>query len=261
MQEKSDCGLTALHYGIAYCRYEIVEILLKNGAKIHAKSNAGWTPMTIAIHQSNAAMCRLLIQYGYKMDKKYSWKETPLEQSIKIYSEECAMTIVHWGGNLARKSEPSYFYMAVNENLMKLAKFLAAVQPKFLGEEWIQERRWPLSTYFRPDIHQWIVERSRKPYTLKQLCRARIFRQLGKYTLNKIDKLPIPDDLKQYLKYKEFIKEKFYKAKNLNLDECPLDCEAWCGNRLCPPIEISDSDYSSSPDEEVHPCTAACEKK
>ena len=57
-------GYTALHYSVSYRRYEITDILLHNGIKIHATANNGATSMTMAISDKLAAMVKLLIEHG-----------------------------------------------------------------------------------------------------------------------------------------------------------------------------------------------------
>lgn len=68
---KTEDGLTALHYAVAYRRYDICRFLLSERIKVHASSCNGVTSMLIAIEHHNAAMVRLLIQYGYKLDRPY----------------------------------------------------------------------------------------------------------------------------------------------------------------------------------------------
>ena len=68
---KTDEGLTALHYAVAYRRYSICRLLLRERVKIHARSNSGITAMTVAIEHHNAAMVKILIECGYRLDRPY----------------------------------------------------------------------------------------------------------------------------------------------------------------------------------------------
>lgn len=247
IQARTEDGFNALHYAVAYRRYDIAEYLLQNEIKIHAKSNNGITPMTVAIEHHNPAMVKLLIEYGYKMDKRYAWKETPLSQAINLHSEECAMTLIQQGCELKKKRGHSYFLMAVDEKLMRLAKFMAAVQPQCLQEDWVKTKKWPVSIYHRPDIIKWLEQESDKVRSLRQLCRGRIFRLLGKYPPNKVKKLKLPEALADYVSYNTHVKEEFFNQKSLNVKgECPIDCPAICTRKYCPPIEFSSSSESES---------------
>ena len=56
--------------GCNYCfRYAITEFLLENKINKHAVSHSGITPMAIAVEHLNPAMVRILIKYGYNMNK------------------------------------------------------------------------------------------------------------------------------------------------------------------------------------------------
>ncbi|XP_061180289.1 putative ankyrin repeat protein RF_0381 isoform X2 [Saccostrea echinata] len=248
LHAKTTSGLNALHYAVAYRRYDICELLLENGIKINSKSPSGVTAMTVAVEQQIPAMVKLLLEYGYRIDKKYKWKETPLQHAINIHSEECAVTLIHYGCSLvpdAKWRGPSYFFMAVNENQMKVLKFMVALKPTFLNEKWLQRKKWPVSIYRRPDIIEWLEKESQRVQSLKELCRGRIFHYLGKFGIKKIDSLQLPETMKDYLRYKEFIKEKYYVRKKLDLKCCPFECPSYCANKRCLPIEISSSEEDS----------------
>lgn len=248
LQAKTTSGLNALHYAVGYRRYEICELLLENGIKINSKTPSGVTAMAIAVEQQIPAMVKLLLDYGYRIDKKYKWKETPLQHAINIHSEECAVTLIHYGCSLVPEGKwkgPSYFFMAVNENQMKVVKFMVAIKPTLLNEKWLQQKKWPVSIYRKPEVVDWLVKKSQEVQSLKKLCRGRIFQYLGKFGLKKIDSLPLPEAMKAYLNYNEFVKEKYYLRKKLNLKCCPFECPSYCANRRCLPIEISSSEEDS----------------
>ncbi|XP_035829420.1 putative ankyrin repeat protein RF_0381 [Aplysia californica] len=244
---KTEEGLTALHFSIAYRRYEICEYLLKSGIKVNACSNHGVTAMTVAIEQHNPYMVRLLVQFGYKLNKPYKWSETPLEQAIKIHSQECALTLLHWGCSRKRKrKQTSYFYLAVNEKQWSIVRFLTHLNPMYLQETWIRAAKWPVSIYHRPDAREYLLNAAKEVWTLKQYCRAVVFNTIGKYAPVKIDKLPLPPVLKEYLKFNEFVKEDFYIQEPLEKVECPFDCPTICPQRNCPELDISISSDTDS---------------
>jgi len=247
IQAKTEDGFNALHFAVAYKRFEIAEYLLQNEIKISAKSNNGITAMTVAIEHRNPAMVKLLVEWGYKMNKRYKWKETPLSQAINLHSEEAAMTLIQLGCELGKKRGPSYFYMAVDEKLMRLVKLLAAVQPQFLQEPWVRDHDWPVSIYHRPDLIKWLEQESNKVRSLRQLCRGRIFRLLGKYPESKLKKLSLEKNIMEYCSYKSHVKDEFFVQEQLNLKgDCPIECPAICSRKYCPPIEFSSSSESDS---------------
>lgn len=251
---KTDDGLTALHFAIAYRRYDICRMLLHERLKIHARSYSGVTALTLAIEHHNPAMVRILIEYGYKIDRRYKWGELPIQQAIALQSQECAMTLAHWGCSLTevlpstrskkKKCPFSAFFLAINERLMSLARLLIDLRPAFLREEWLWQKEWPVSLYRRPMVRDWLLEQAATPRTLKCLCRAAIYRRLGLDAPTKLDKLPLPPPLKQYMGFPEHIKDTFYVEKPLE-EECPYDCAVTCPRKAaCPQIDLSFSDDS-----------------
>jgi len=247
IQAKTDDGLTALHYAVAYRRYEICEYLLKCGIKVNSSSNNGVTAMTVAIEQHNPFMVRLLIEFGYKMNRKYKWGETPLEQAIKIHSQESAQTLLHWGCSRKRKNRlPSCFYLAVNEKQWSVVRFLTHLYPRYLQERWVREEKWPVSVYRNPDVRDYLVAASKQVWTLKQYCRSLVFNLIGTNPLTKVEKLPLPPLLKEYMLYNEFVKDEFYEKKIFDAIDCPFDCLTFCPLRNCPDLDISMSSDSDS---------------
>ena len=234
-------GFTALHFSVAYCRYDICEFLLSEKIKVNAKSHKGITAMTVAIARHLPAMCRLLIEFGYRMNGRFSWGETCLEMAIRYHSQYCAMTLIHWGCSVTRKSSVSYFTLAANEGLTELIKFLAELYPHFLGEEWVRQKQPPLALYRVPEFYTWLFQLAESPRSLQVLCRAKIFRYLGKYPCNKVDKIPLPPSLKEPLFFKQYFPDKVYFHKTLDKGECPFDCLSSCMNEQCPRLDFSDS--------------------
>ena len=246
-EAKTVDGFTALHYAIAYRRYALAEMLLENHVDKMATSNNGATPMVIAIEQQNPAMCRLLIEYGYKMNAPLEWHETPLEMAICCHSEQCALTLVHWGCSIrSLPSKPSYFLHAACEGLIPLMKLLLDRKPSFLNEDWIRNRKMPLTFYKKPAFYEWLCEESSRPRNLKLLCRSFIFQYLGKYACHKIKELPLPKQLLDFVGMKEHINENMYEKITVYSDDCPYDCNPRCDKPLCPEL-----DFSSSEDEDV----------
>ncbi|CAL1528964.1 unnamed protein product [Lymnaea stagnalis] len=246
IQAKTDDGLNALHFAVAYRRYEITELLLESKVKVNAKSKHGVTAMTVAIEQHSPYMVRLLIQFGYNLDRPYSWGESPLEQAIKLHSNRASLTLIHWGCKLIRKPRlPSYFYLAVNEKQWDVAQLLININPKYLQEKWLRQSKWPVSVYYEQDMRHHLLEMSNKVWTLKELCRSKVFMCVGKYAPIKITQLPIPESVKEYVMFNEFIKESFYEKKPLDFIACPYECPTFCSQWNCSPLDItvsSDSD-------------------
>ena len=230
------------------CRYKCAEYLLQEQIKVMAKANQGITPMTIAISEDLPIMVRLLIEFGYRIDKRFDWGETPLEMASRMHAEDCALTMVVWGASLKQKNRknPSFFTMACEEGLLRLLRLLVDVNPLFLNEKWVQRRKIPLALYREEETCEWIFERASNPFSLKHLCFAKIFRSIGKWPIANVDKLPLPQQLREPMKFQQYFTgpliEKKYQEKTIYTRECPFDCQAICDLApQCHPIEFSDS--------------------
>ncbi len=242
MEAKTEDGLTALHYAVAYRRYDITRLLAANFAKVMATGPNGVTPMTVAIEQRSPGMCRILIEYGYKMNKLFKYGETPLEMAIKCHSEICAMTLVHWGCAIRSPAlKPSYFTQAAGEGLICLMGLLLDVNPLFLNEDWIRHKRIPLALYKRPEFFQWLCEEAETPRSLSNICRSQIYKHMGKYQCAKVKKLPIPEKMKAFVGFSEHFHPRMYEEITVDTDDCPYDCKVNCGKEQCPPLDFTSS--------------------
>ena len=124
-------------------------------------------------------------------------------------------------------------------------KFLVNVRPiECFGERWIWQKKWPLSIYRRLDVIAWLEKEAATPRTLKSLCRAEIFSLLGERPSSKCDNLPLPNNLKEFLKFTEFVPESLYEEKPVDNVECPFDCKWTCRSPQCPKLDISSSSES-----------------
>ncbi|KAK7098620.1 uncharacterized protein [Littorina saxatilis] len=75
-------GHTALHWACRNGHFDVVRLLLENGANINAKNNFRCTPIYMSIEGLQRRICHLLIEWGCDMHGKNSKKMTPLE-SVK----------------------------------------------------------------------------------------------------------------------------------------------------------------------------------
>ena len=252
IQMKTEDGFTALHYAVGYRQYAIVDLLLENRIRVNVKSRNGATAMTIAIREQLPVMCRKLIEWGSDLDRKFKWDETPLEMAIRLHAETCAMILVQWGCKIAndrpfwyfrkRNEPPSLFRRAADEGLVKLMQLMIAIHPYFLYEEWISTKQLPLALYRNPGLCKRLYDESSQPRTLKVLCKSSILRHLGRYSCSRLEKLPLPEAMKGYLRTNEHFSEKMLREIDLYAHECPYHCPSLCPRSpQCPELDFSDS--------------------
>ena len=213
-----------------------------------AKSNKGITPLTVAIREDMPLMVRLLIEFGYRLDKRFEWGETPLEMAIRLHHEDCALTMVIWGASLKQKDrkKPSFFTLACSEGLHRLIQLLIDLKPDFLNEKWVLNRKVPLAMYRDPCVAEEIFSLAKQPRSLRQWCISKIFRYIGKWPVANVDKLPLPVDIRNEMKFEKYFSvplvERKYVKRDVFARDCPYDCAVVCDRApQCPVIEFSDS--------------------
>ncbi|MBN2768915.1 MAG: ankyrin repeat domain-containing protein [Campylobacterales bacterium] len=81
IEQKSNAGITPLHIAVKLRRMDIVKILLAKGADVDAQDNNGLTPLHYAIGQNQEELSRYLITIGADMDIQNSEGITPLHQA------------------------------------------------------------------------------------------------------------------------------------------------------------------------------------
>ncbi|OCT66116.1 relA-associated inhibitor isoform X2 [Xenopus laevis] len=57
-------GITALHNAICGANYNIVKLLVSNGANVNAEDSHGWTPLHCAASCNDLQICLLLVRHG-----------------------------------------------------------------------------------------------------------------------------------------------------------------------------------------------------
>lgn len=76
-------GYTALHYAAEYGHLTIAELLLANGADVHAKNNQGQTPLHCAIYSKSEEIISFLVSKGADINSKNNDGMTPLHEACK----------------------------------------------------------------------------------------------------------------------------------------------------------------------------------
>lgn len=104
INQKNFGGATALHLAARQGGFEVVDILVKAGAKIDAVDNEGWTPLMRAANASNPKIVKLLIDNGADATAKNSVGESAIINSLNSRCDEC-LAIILQGQNLATKMD------------------------------------------------------------------------------------------------------------------------------------------------------------
>ena len=91
---KSNHNETPLHFAVMDCNLTIVEILLEHGANIDAQQFSEDTPLMVAIHYNNITMAKFLIEKGGSLTMRNIDKRTPMEIALKDQKMNIAFMIL-----------------------------------------------------------------------------------------------------------------------------------------------------------------------
>ena len=75
LKATDEYGFTVLHNVVGEHYFEMVELLIKNGADVNAQNDEGITPLHLAAYRETA---EILIKYGAKVEIESTRGETPL---------------------------------------------------------------------------------------------------------------------------------------------------------------------------------------
>jgi len=86
-----------IHSACAISNFEIVEILIKNGADINAQQMSGVTPLHSAAHNGQTKIVKLLIENGARINTKTTDGKTPLAMAEEKDFEEATALLKAFG--------------------------------------------------------------------------------------------------------------------------------------------------------------------
>lgn len=89
-----------IHSACAISHFEIVKILIKNGADINTKQMQGFTPLHSAAYNGQTKLAKLLIDNGADINAKMDNGNTPLFLAKEKNFQETAELIIEHGGHL-----------------------------------------------------------------------------------------------------------------------------------------------------------------
>ena len=224
-------GINLLHEAVIAENATVVEILLKTGANPNIAGNTCFLPMYHAIDAGNLQIVELLLQYGA------DWKPYLIENAARgnnydvlelllqhAYSKDLlsghtwsliGATILHhdihflnillrWGiftHVLVPSHNCGVYKCAAVLGMTTVMKMLVEVKPQCLQESWA----YPNRIQFPVEL----IKARKHPVRLDILCRTKIIQQLGFKPISKVETLPLPRILKDFVQFKNSKHVKF----------------------------------------------------
>ena len=101
----SNTGASALHEAVRRGNLDVVEMLLKAGAKPNSTDHYGYAPLHSAARHNQLAIVQSLVNHGADVDISNSIERTPLKAAGMHTSREAALMLVERGATV-RKDSP-----------------------------------------------------------------------------------------------------------------------------------------------------------
>jgi ankyrin repeat protein len=106
----------------------IIDVLIKNGARVNSRDQNGNTPLFYAITRDNFNIVELLVKNGSNVDTKNKADNTPLFYAITIKNPDIIEFLVQKGANINAqdKQGKTYLHKTSDWQLAELLKSLGA---------------------------------------------------------------------------------------------------------------------------------------
>ena len=187
---------------------DAVKFVLERGADIF--SNHDDEVFEGAFANDQFEMIELFLQHTYGMvgDHLHElWIEDSFHWALEAQAKGCLNVLFSWGVYSFSKSSDYYpfrtvFHMAARSGNIQAVKMLSELDPQCLQERWmVQGDFLSLSRWSSEGLELLadLTERRKQPSTLVLLCRTIIIDCLGCRPLLKVQKLPLPRQIKNYI--------------------------------------------------------------
>ena len=203
-----DSQMTSLHYAASKGHFGIVQLLVEKECPRNDTSCYNFTPLTEAVMNTHFVIVQYLAQNGADLNAETEDEQTPLYLAMVIQDENIACYLVKSGCDLRLYSHHSgehrdeILTLALSCCLFKLARLLvlAGCRVSVSHVEMVVKHE-----YSSHDFISWISDlKLSGAMTLMRQCRIAIRSRIkyclpNRCILNQINRLPIPDLLKDYV--------------------------------------------------------------
>lgn len=209
----------------------IIEYLVSRGADVNYRNSNGETALTVAAARGQYQVVLMMLNLGVKINVIDNRRYTPLLMSVMREHVDLATTLVIHCGDpvLPSTTAESPTRMAFLLRHPMLLKLFLLAGLDIIGEPWFTKqnleaelresdftipasRRNIWETRVLKEAWGWLKDRVHQPLKLKEACRIVIRCQLAKATngrsiLRRIDLLPFPNRILDYIKFNDLLVE------------------------------------------------------
>ncbi|MHC5073327.1 MAG: ankyrin repeat domain-containing protein [Planctomycetota bacterium] len=107
--KKDEFGWTVVHWTTVWCRKQVIEVMLENGADINTRTSGGLTPLHLTMRLNYEEKSRELIEFlidngaGINIKDDFSW--TPLHEAVVRGNKLGVQILVSKGADINMKNE------------------------------------------------------------------------------------------------------------------------------------------------------------
>ncbi len=125
VEAKDDAGRTPLHRAITGGHEDVAELLVANGADVNAKDSDGSAPLHLTMRRR---IVRLLLNKGARVNTRDKNRRTALHMAVKYGGEEAASILLTEGADVHAEDSSGMkpLYWAILSGQQELAKLLLA---------------------------------------------------------------------------------------------------------------------------------------
>ena len=194
----------ALTWAVLLGSDKFVRLLLKHGAQPDSWISGSWDNFTFAVDWTRCDMVKRFLMHFLSHFSKRD-VQLPLCLLIKhaIKEKREIIIMVLEEGIYPQSNSPhtnSLFHIAAKMGQRKAMNLLAELNPQFLQEEWLIQKKVPMELCKYKSYVSWLIEYRKQVSSLQKLCKSSMLSQLGSYYKPKIPELPLPKSLKKYLR-------------------------------------------------------------
>ena len=204
-QSESKYGNTALKLSIIFKEPHLAMFLFKSGAEIIARDLLGVIPLHLAMTNGLHELADALLDEHEKQGISFCWRKM-LRLALSNGHQNSAISIIRlefylWNPFKQTDFLPqeSCFHVAATKGFIKLMKILIVQDPKVLQDEWLVNHQIPSKLSQHKEFIEKLHRHREQPLHLLRMCRYTIIGALRPNPHPKVDKLPLPKTLKQFL--------------------------------------------------------------